>query len=48
MKPPGWLQQVGRGRLSEDGRSVVLTFRVNRSHPGFWLAFIRHLLGREQ
>jgi hypothetical protein len=39
---PGWIVAVDRGRLSEDGRSVLMTFRVRRWHPGFWIAVLRY------
>jgi hypothetical protein len=41
-KLPGWIVQVDRGTLSEDGRSVLMTFRVRRWHPGFWIAVLRY------
>ena len=40
---PGWLVQQPpyKGTLSEDGRSVVMTFRVRWWHPGLWLSLAR-------
>jgi hypothetical protein len=32
---------MDRGTLSEDGRSIIVTFRVRRWHPGYWWAVIR-------
>ena len=48
MKPPGWmvLQEPKRGRLSEDGRSVVFTYRLRLWHPGLWLVLALSLLCR--
>jgi hypothetical protein len=45
---PGWMKQVPpyKGVLSEDGRSVVLTFRIRRWHPGLWVVLIKHVLRR--
>ena len=42
MKPPGWMVQVDKGTLAPDGRSVIVTFRIRRWHPGLWLAVVRH------
>ena len=41
MRLPGWIVQEGKGRLSDDGRHVVLTFRVRRWYPRFWIALLR-------
>ena len=45
---PSWLKQVDRGVLSEDGRSVIVTFAVSRLHPGYWLDLIRCRLLRRR
>lgn len=42
MRLPGWIEQLDRGTLSEDGRSIRIMFRVKRWHPGFWLAYVRY------
>jgi hypothetical protein len=41
-KLPGWIVAVDRGTPSEDGRSVLMTFRVRRWHPSFWIAVLRY------
>jgi hypothetical protein len=43
---PGWLVQVGRPELAPDGRSVILTMRVRRWHPGLWLALLHRRVVR--
>jgi hypothetical protein len=42
MKLPGWIEQLDHGTVSEDGRSIQITIRVKRWHPGFWLALLRY------